>query len=106
MESIRKKRGLAYSVSSGFEAGQFPGTFQVSLQTKNASAREAMSLVLKEIERIRTEPVTPEELDGAEEISHQEASPCASIRRRNWFSFFFWWSSTDSAPTIPRSILL
>jgi zinc protease len=65
MESIRNKRGLAYSVSSGFEAGQFPGTFQVSLQTKNASAREAMNLVFAEMERIRKELVTPAELEGA-----------------------------------------
>ena len=65
MDSIRIKRGLAYSVSSNFEAGQFPGTFQVSLQTKNASAREAIDLALKEMERIRTEPVSTEELERA-----------------------------------------
>ena len=65
MESVRISRGLAYSVSSGFETGEFPGTFEASLQTKNASAREAMSLTVKEMERIRTEPVTPKELETA-----------------------------------------
>jgi len=65
MESVRISRGLAYSVSSGFEAEEFPGTFQISLQTKNASAREAMSLALREVERIRTEPVAPKELETA-----------------------------------------
>jgi zinc protease len=64
-EEIREKKGLAYSVYSYFDPDKENGTFQIVLQTKNASAREAISLALKELERIRTEPVKPEELEGA-----------------------------------------
>jgi len=44
MEEIRNRRGLAYSVYSFFDAGKLPGSFQVGLQTKNVSARDAISL--------------------------------------------------------------
>jgi zinc protease len=65
MEEVRSRRGLAYSVSSAFQAEKHPGPFYVALQTKNASARESIALALKEIERIRKEPVTDKEIDGA-----------------------------------------
>jgi zinc protease len=65
VEEIRNKRGLAYAVGSFFDAGKFPGSFQVVLQTKNASAREAISLALQQMERIRKEPVSEKELEGA-----------------------------------------
>ena len=64
-EEIRVKRGLAYSVASYFDTGKYPGSFQISLQTKNASAQEAISLLRQEMERIRREPVSEEELDKA-----------------------------------------
>jgi zinc protease len=65
MEEIRDKRGLAYSVASLFEAGKFPGAFQIVLQTKNTSAPEAMSLALQQMERLRTELVPEKELEAA-----------------------------------------
>jgi zinc protease len=65
MEEIRNKRGLAYSVASFFDAGKYPGSFQIVLQTKNASAREAISIALQQMERIRKEPVSEKELEGA-----------------------------------------
>jgi zinc protease len=65
MEQIRNKRGLAYSVGSFFDAGKYPGSFQMVLQTKNSSAREAISISLKEMERIRKELVSEKELEGA-----------------------------------------
>jgi zinc protease len=64
-EEIRVKRGLVYSVASSFDRGKYPGSFQISLQTKNASAQEAISLVRREMERIRREPVSEEELGKA-----------------------------------------
>ena len=64
-DEIRVKRGLAYSVASYFDPGRFPGSFQIVLQTKNASAREAIALSLQEMERIRKEPVSEKELEGA-----------------------------------------
>jgi zinc protease len=65
VEEVRDKRGLAYSVSSVFEAGKFPGAFQIVLQTKNTSAQEAISLALQQMERMRTELVPERELEAA-----------------------------------------
>ena len=64
-EEIRNKRGLAYSVASFFDTGKYPGSFQIALQTKNSSAREAIALSLQEVERIRKELISEKELDGA-----------------------------------------
>jgi zinc protease len=65
VEEIRNKRGLAYSVDSFFDAAKYPGSFQIILQTKNSSAREAISLALQQMERIRKEPVSEKDLEGA-----------------------------------------
>jgi len=65
MEEIRNKRGLAYSVASFFDYGKYPGSFQIVLQTKNASAREGISLSLQQMERIRKELVSEKEIEGA-----------------------------------------
>jgi zinc protease len=65
VEEIRDKRGLAYSVASFFDAGKYPGAFQIVLQTKNTSAREAISLAVQQMERLRADPVPEQELEGA-----------------------------------------
>ena len=65
VEEIRIKRGLAYSVTSYFDAAKYPGSFQIVLQTKNSSAREAISIALQQMERIRKESVSEKELEGA-----------------------------------------
>ena len=64
-EEIRVKRGLAYSVASFFDAEKYQGSFQIVMQTKNPSAREAIALALKEMEAIRKEPVLQEDLQRA-----------------------------------------
>jgi zinc protease len=65
MAEIRNKRGLAYSVASFFDPGKYPGSFQIVLQTKNPSARDAISLSLQQMERIKKELVSEKELEGA-----------------------------------------
>ena len=65
MEVIRNKRGLAYSVGSFFDPGKYPGSFQIVLQTKNPSAREAISLSLQQMEQIQKELVSEKELEAA-----------------------------------------
>ncbi len=65
MDDIRVNRGLAYSVSSSFSPGLEPGPFVVSLETKNATAGEAITQVVEQLRRIRTQPVTAEELKNA-----------------------------------------
>lgn len=66
MQEIRIKRGLAYYVGSGFEPGKEPGSFKIALQTKNNSAKEAISLAREQTERIRKEKVSPRDLGGAQ----------------------------------------
>jgi zinc protease len=65
MNSIRIEAGLAYSVSSYFVPGKLPGSFQVGLQTKSATTAEALRRMRQEIDRMRAEPVSDEELASA-----------------------------------------
>src|SRR5207249_11809841 len=62
---IRDQKGLAYDVDSGFQANVMPGPFTVQLQTRNAAANQAIASVLQELKRIRTEPVSDQELADA-----------------------------------------
>jgi zinc protease len=65
MQSIRTEAGLAYSVHSYFTGPRLPGALQVVLQTKNSTAKEAIERLEQEIQRMRDEPVSDEELEGA-----------------------------------------
>ncbi|MEJ2671870.1 MAG: pitrilysin family protein [Deltaproteobacteria bacterium] len=65
MDDIRVNRGLAYSVYSSFSPGLAPGPFAVALETKNPSADQAIRQVVAQLQRIRTQPVTLEELQNA-----------------------------------------
>ncbi len=63
MEEIRNRRGFAYSVGSYFDPGKYPGSFQISLETKNATAREAISLAIEQMKRMQTDLVSEDELE-------------------------------------------
>lgn len=65
MAEIRVKSGLAYGVESILLARKFSGSFRVVLQTKEASAQDAIALAMKEIERVVREPVSEAELERA-----------------------------------------
>jgi zinc protease len=65
MDEIRVKRGLAYSVESFFEARKYPGAFEIVCQTENASTREGIGLALGQMERMKTEMVSQQELERA-----------------------------------------
>ncbi|MGH7897778.1 MAG: M16 family metallopeptidase, partial [Candidatus Binatia bacterium] len=65
MNSIRTEAGLAYSVFSYFVPGKLPGSFQVTLQTKSATTADALKRLRKEVDAIRSEPVSDEELRAA-----------------------------------------
>lgn len=62
---IRENQGLAYSVQSAYDARYYPGSFTVSLQTKNATANTAIHEVLTQMQQIRSTPVADQELDEA-----------------------------------------
>jgi zinc protease len=65
MQSIRDEKGLAYDVHSFFEALKQAGTFEVGVQTKNESASTAIADIHRQLELIRKEPVSDEELSEA-----------------------------------------
>jgi len=65
LDDIRVNRGLAYSVHSSLSPGLEPGPFTVTLETKNASAAEAIQQVVEQLRQIMTKPVTEEELKDA-----------------------------------------
>jgi zinc protease len=67
MESVRNQRGLAYSVYTHFNADKSHGSFQLVMQTQNESAREAIRIAREEIDRIRREPVSEQELNDAKD---------------------------------------
>jgi zinc protease len=65
MDSIRDKQGLAYGVISQFEPRATSGPFLVSLQTRNATANQALAGVLKELHAMKAAPVSARELSEA-----------------------------------------
>jgi predicted Zn-dependent peptidase len=66
---VRSDEGLAYSVGSYFNTPvEYTGTFGCSFQTKSRSVAYAVSLVMEEINRIRTELVSEEDLQQAKDL--------------------------------------
>ena len=66
VDEIRDNRGLAYSVHSAFEARLLPGPFDIRLETKNRTARQALDLLRVEVARAISLGVTPKELQDAQ----------------------------------------
>ena len=65
MQSIRDSMGLAYDVYSFYRPYKESGTFEIGVQTKNESAQIALDEISKQLERIRKEHVSDEELSEA-----------------------------------------
>ncbi|MBI1748905.1 MAG: insulinase family protein [Acidobacteria bacterium] len=63
---VRSDEGLAYDAGSAFGLGvYYPGVFRASFQSKSPTCAQAIDIVLQEINRIRTEKVSPAELETA-----------------------------------------
>lgn len=65
MQAIRDEKGLAYDVHSVFQSNKEGGLFQVNVQTKNESASTVIAEILEQVNRVRKEPVTDQELEDA-----------------------------------------
>lgn len=65
MKVVRDDMGLAYSIHSSFAGNRYPGQFEVDVQTKNESAGTVITEIIKQINRIRTTPVSDQELADA-----------------------------------------
>lgn len=64
MSRVRSDEGLAYSAGSNYGFGvYYDGIFQASFQSKSPTVAQAAAIVLEEIEKIRTQKVTSEELE-------------------------------------------
>ena len=65
MDSIRDKQGLAYGISSHYDARAMPGSFWINLQTRTEATNQAITGILSEIKAIRESPVSDQELSEA-----------------------------------------
>lgn len=65
MKKIRDEEGLTYDVSSTFISNKEKGFFQVEVQTKNETANSVISEILNQINNIRQNLVSEEELSEA-----------------------------------------
>ena len=61
--NLRERHGYTYGASSRFTPRLGPGPFLVNAAVENPAAGPAVREILAEMERIRREPVEPEELD-------------------------------------------
>ncbi len=65
---VRTRRGLAYAVGSGLSPGFIDrGTFLMGVKSRPDQVAEAIRVMLSELERLRTEPVSNDELAAAKE---------------------------------------
>ncbi len=65
---VRTQLGYAYEIRAGWDANfDHPGLFHIAGSTKSASTADTLKAIDAEVRRIRTEPVTPAELETAKQ---------------------------------------
>jgi len=65
LKQIRDNQGLVYGARSAFSPMKSGGSFEISLQTKNATANQAIDETLKLVRQFQAEGATQQELDEA-----------------------------------------
>jgi zinc protease len=66
-EEVREKRGLSYSVYSGFSPGRHAGAFTIGLQTRPDQAAQAIAVSRQVLAKFVAEGPTPAELKAAKD---------------------------------------
>lgn len=67
MKTVRNDEGLAYGARTRFaDDVWFPGEFVASFQSKSPTVALGIKLILKEMEKMRSEPVTEKELETSQ----------------------------------------
>jgi len=61
-QNLREKHGWTYGSMSAFDYKKLAGDFEATAETRNEVTGPAVAEILKEIERIRTEPAKEEEI--------------------------------------------
>jgi zinc protease len=64
---LRGDRGLTYGASATFRAYREGGSFIAETDTRSDATGEALGLIVREFERLQSEPVDPRELRGAQD---------------------------------------
>lgn len=65
VDNIRDNLGLTYGIYSHFDAREYPGAFQIAVETRNQNANLALSEILKEIKSLMEKGVSDIELSEA-----------------------------------------
>jgi zinc protease len=63
--TVREEAGLAYAVGSHLVPGRYGAATLVTLQSRTSEVGTALEIVRREMRRMSTDPVSPEELDLA-----------------------------------------
>lgn len=63
-QTVREQHGLAYSVFSSVDAFRDTGCLSIYLAVSNRRVRKALDLVIDELQKIKTHPVTADELQA------------------------------------------
>ena len=66
-QNIREQKGLAYSVFSNMGTFSQDGYFEIYAGVAHDRVEQAVEGIREEIERLKTEPITQEELDSSRE---------------------------------------
>ena len=94
MATVRTKLGYAYSIGGGWGAGfDSPGLFQISGSTKSATTVDTIRVVREEVEKLRNQPVTDEELATAKDSTRNSFvfnfdRPTKTLNRMVLYEYF------------------
>lgn len=64
---LRTRRGLVYGASSSLVSYRTAGAWEIKTSTKTAATRSAVSLILREMKRLDSHPLTAQELADAQD---------------------------------------